>query len=204
MITVTGTRSNLHVEVRLAGTGGQGQVLGSIILAEAAGIHEGYTVVQTQDYGPESRGGASKAEVVISSDDEVDYPKVTIPDLLVAMSQDAFNKYCGDVKKGGAVLVDASWVKDTSKPCPGKVYSLPITEIAREQVGKTLAANVVALGAVVGVLDIISYDSMEKAVLARVPRGTEDLNRKALRAGYEAVRQLVEGSKLHRETEVHT
>lgn len=177
-----------HVEIRLAGTGGQGQVLASIILAEAAGIYEGYTVAQTQDYGPESRGGASKAEVVITSDREVDYPKVTTPDLLVAMSQDAYNKYCGDVKPGGVVIVDTAWVRDTSVPSPATVYRLPITDIAREKVGKALAANVVALGAVTAFLNLISLESMEKAVLGRVPKGTEEMNRQALRAGYEAAK----------------
>lgn len=175
-----------RLELRLAGTGGQGQILASIILADAAAVFEGLNAVQTQDYGPESRGGASKAEVIITTG-EVDYPKVTHPDLLLAMSQDGFNKYARTVREGGIILVDSAWVKDTLATPPGTtVHRLPLTEIARDKVGKALVANVVALGAIVAVTDAISLEALEQAVLARAPKGTEELNRKALHAGYEA------------------
>lgn len=184
-----------RVEVRLAGTGGQGQVLAAIILAEAAGIYEGRNVVQTQDYGPESRGGASKAEVIITDEPEVDYPKVSRPDILLAMSQDAFAKYAPSVRDGGMVIADSVWVKGDTVPPGVRLYRLPLTDIARDQTGRPLAANVVALGAIAALSGVVSRDAMERAVMARVPRGTEEANWKALRAGYEAGRSLKEGGR---------
>lgn len=184
-----------RVEIRLAGTGGQGQVLAAIILANAAALHDGYNVVQTQDYGPESRGGSSKAEVIIT-DGEIDYPKVTRPDILLAMSQEAFHRYAGSVREGGLIIADTTWVKDTAVPTPGRVVGIPLTAIARDKVGKALVANVVALGALTALTDAVSFEAVEKAVLARVPRGTEELNRRALRAGFEAAeaaRRALEG-----------
>lgn len=179
-----------HLEIRLAGSGGQGQVLAAVILADAAGLYEGYNVVQTQDYGPESRGGSSKAEVIITTDEEVDYPKVTNPDIFLAMSQAAYDKYIGSVGEGGVVLADSTWVRQVSPPPAGvTVYVLPLTEIARDEVGKALVANVVALGALAVLTEVVSEGSMEKAILDRVPRGTEDINRRALAAGYNAGRK---------------
>lgn len=173
-------------EIRLAGTGGQGQVLAAIILAEAAGIHDGYTVVQTQDYGPESRGGSSKAEVVITDEPDVDYPKVTAPNVLVAMSQDAFDRYAGQVAPGGVILADSTWVKRTGMPSPARVFALPVTDLARNEAGRALVANIVALGALSVLTDAVSYEAIERVVMARVPRGTEEINRRALEIGRRA------------------
>ncbi len=184
-----------RVEVRLAGTGGQGQVLAAIILAEAAGIYEGRNVVQSQDYGPESRGGASKAEVIITDEAEVDYPKVTQPDVLLAMSQDAFAKYAPSVRGGGMIIADSGWVHGDGAPAGVNLYRLPLTDIAREETGRALAANVVALGAIAALAGVVSLEALEKAVLARVPRGTEEINRRALLAGYRAGRELKEGDR---------
>ena len=170
-------------EIRLSGSGGQGLILAGIILAEAASIYEGKEAVQTQSYGPESRGGASKSEVVIS-DAEIDYPKVTSPDMLLAMTQEACDKYIGDLKESGIAIVDSFFVENA--PEAPNVLSLPLTAIAKETTGRAIVANIVALGAITALSNIVSRDAIEKAVLARVPKGTEELNQKALHAGFEA------------------
>lgn len=184
-------------EIRLSGSGGQGLILAGIILAEAASILEGKNAVQTQSYGPESRGGASKSEVVISSE-EIDYPKVTRPDLLLAMTQEACDRYCGDLKEGGVAILDTSNVqrmprRGTKSSTDGKHYGIPITAIAKEKVGKAITANIVALGVIAAVSKIVSRESIEKAILRRVPRGTEEINKHALEVGFEAGEKALKG-----------
>jgi 2-oxoglutarate ferredoxin oxidoreductase subunit gamma len=169
-------------EIRLAGEGGQGMILAGIILAEAAAIYDNKYAIQTQSYGPEARGGASKAEVVIAQG-EIDHPEVISADVLVAMSQEACDKYSGNLKKDGLLIVDEEKV--------GRVHSnralkVPITRLALERSGKTITANVVALGVLVGLTGVVSRQAIEKAVAARAPKGTEEMNRNALQAGFEA------------------
>ncbi len=176
-------------EVRLSGSGGQGIIVAGIILAEAAGIYEGKQVCQTQAYGPEARGGASKAEVVIS-DGEIDYPKVIKPDIVLAMNQKACDSYCYDLKPGGLIIVDGTLVKDLPTP---RAIALPFTQIARQELGKEMVANIVALGALAEISGLVALDNLEKAVLARVPAGTEDLNRRALAAGVAAAEKFLLG-----------
>ncbi|MFZ5449272.1 MAG: 2-oxoacid:acceptor oxidoreductase family protein [Thermodesulfobacteriota bacterium] len=171
----------MRFEVRLAGSGGQGLILAGIILAEAAGVYDGKFVCQTQSYGPEARGGASRAEVVIS-DAEIDYPKAIRPDVLLAMNQKSLDTYLFDLKPGGMLLVDADLVKEAPS---SQALAVPFTRIARD-LGKTMVANIVALGALAQLTGAVSLDSLTTAVLARVPKGTEELNRKALDAGVEA------------------
>jgi 2-oxoglutarate ferredoxin oxidoreductase subunit gamma len=177
-----------RLEVRLAGSGGQGLILAGLILAEAAGIHEGRHVCQTQSYGPEARGGASKSEVVLS-DAEIDYPKAVKPDILLCLNQKACDAYIFDVKPGGAIVVDSGLVRYIPV---SQAVAIPFTRIAREQVGKTAAANIVALGALAALTGVVSLESLEAAVLARVPKGTEELNKKALAAGVAAGREYLE------------
>jgi 2-oxoglutarate ferredoxin oxidoreductase subunit gamma len=170
-------------EIRLAGSGGQGLILAGIILAEAAGVYDGKFVCQTQSYGPEARGGASKAEVVIS-DAEIDYPKAIQPDVLLALNQKSLEAFSADLKPGGLLLVDADLVKEAPA---SRVLALPFTRIARE-LGRAMAANIVALGALAQLTGAVSLKSLTAAVLARVPKGTEDLNRRALAAGVAAAK----------------
>ena len=166
-------------EIRLAGSGGQGIIMAAVVLAEAAGVHEGRQVSQTQSYGPEARGGTCKAEVVIS-DGPIDYPKVEMPDFLLAMNQASVNTYFGDLKPTGLLIVDSTLV---SKVPTAKTVSIPFTKIARETFGTDLVANMIALGALGHLIQGISLESLEEALVARVPAGTEELNLKALRAG---------------------
>ena len=170
-------------EIRLAGSGGQGLILAGIILAEAAGVYDGKFVCQTQSYGPEARGGASKAEVVIS-DAAIDYPKAIQPDVLLALNQKSLEAFSADLKPGGLLLVDADLVQEVPA---GRVLALPFTRIARE-LGRAMAANIVALGALAQLTGAVSLESLTAAVLARVPKGTEDLNRRALAAGVAAAK----------------
>ncbi|HNT25219.1 MAG TPA: 2-oxoacid:acceptor oxidoreductase family protein [Anaerolineales bacterium] len=179
---MTKTIQNDRTEIRLAGEGGQGMILAAIILAEAAAIYDGKNVTQTQVYGPEARGGASKAEVVISNG-QIDHPEVINADVLVAMSQEACDKYAGNLKKGGLLIVDEEKV---GRIPSNKAVKIPITQLAEARTGRTITANVVALGVLVGLTDVVSRMSIEKAVLARAPKGTEDMNRTALLAGFEA------------------
>jgi len=172
-------------ELRLAGSGGQGILLAGLVLAEAAAIYDGKNAVQTQSYGPESRGGASRSEIVIS-DAEIDYPKVTHPDFVLLMTPEAASAYGTDVKPEGLVLVDSPNV--SCPDCPAQVAAIPITRLAVEATGRRLTANIVAVGAIAALTKVATIEAVEKAVLARVPRGTEELNLRALHAGIEAAR----------------
>ncbi len=170
-----------RTEVRLAGEGGQGMILAGIILAEAAAIYDGKQAVQTQSYGPEARGGASKSEVVIS-DGEIDHPEVLDADAVVALSQEASDKYAARAKPGCLVVVDSEKVKNA----PAGAVGIPIARLALERTGKAITANTVALGVLVALTGVVSRPALEKAVAARAPKGTEDMNRRALEAGYAA------------------
>jgi 2-oxoglutarate ferredoxin oxidoreductase subunit gamma len=178
-------KKNDRVEIRLAGEGGQGMILAGIILAEAAAIYDNKNAVQTQSYGPEARGGASRAEVVIANG-EIDHPEVLLADALVALSQEACDKYANNLKKDGLLIVDEE--KVTRVPSTDAI-KIPITKLATETTGRAITANVVALGALVGLTGVVSKDALEKAVAARAPKGTEEMNHKALEAGFEAVRR---------------
>jgi len=167
----------MRKEVRIAGFGGQGIVLAGVILGEAAS-REGMNVVQTQSYGPESRGGAARSEVVIA-DGLVDYPKVTVPDIFIALSQPGFDKYSSDVKKRTKIVVDKDLVKTDMK---GAV-EVPFLKTA-EKVGRKIVANIVMLGYITSEYQIVSKKTMKATILDRIPKGTEKLNIKAFEEGY--------------------
>lgn len=176
---------SFRYEIRLSGSGGQGLILMGIILAEAAGVYDGKYVAQTQSYGPEARGGSSKSEVIVS-DEEIDYPKALKLDLLLAMNQKSCDEFYPDLKPDGILIVDSTFVSQVPTP---KAFQVPFTRIAREKLKREVVANIVALGALTQLCPIVSPKAMERAVLARVPKGTEKLNRDALRAGIAAARR---------------
>lgn len=173
-------------EIRLSGSGGQGIIMAAIVLAEAAGVYDEKHVCQSQSYGPEARGGTSKAEVIISNQ-TIDYPKATKPDLLLTMNQEACNTYFPDLKTEGLLVVDSTLVHQIPT---NRVAAIPFTRIARKEIGKEMVANMVALGAVGVLSQIISLKNLEQALMARVPKGTEEINRKALHAGIEAAKRI--------------
>ena len=168
------------VEVRFGGSGGQGVVLMGIILATAAN-YDHRCVVQTESYGPEARGGYSRSDVIISND-PIDYPKLVKIDLLVALSQDAADAYVKTLQKNGVLIYDCE--KVTTIPAfAGKTIGVPFSRIAKEEIGKAQTANVLTLGAVVGITGIVSVESIQRAVLEEVPAGTQELNSRALARG---------------------
>ena len=177
-------------DIRLSGSGGQGIILMGIILAEAIGIHDGRYVAQTQSYGPEARGGSSKAEVVVS-DSEIDYPKATNPDLQVILTQKACEEYVHDTKRGGTVILDDFYVFERPS-VDAEIFMLPIVRTAKEKLGKEMVTNMVALGATARILElaeVVQPESVKKAILARVPKGTEKLNEQAFEEGYAMMKE---------------
>ena len=180
-----------YYEVRLAGLGGQGIILAGIIVAEAAGIHEGKEVVQTQAYGAAARGGFSRSDVVIC-DEEILYPKASKLDFLLAMSQSAYEENLPSLKKGGVLLVDSTYVSEMSGP---NIYAIPFSKIAREKFGRENVANIITLGAITQIFPIISKESMEKAVLSRVPKRFVEMNKKAFKEGVKAGKKILKEAR---------
>ncbi|MCD6330966.1 MAG: 2-oxoacid:acceptor oxidoreductase family protein [Thermoplasmata archaeon] len=170
-----------RVEIKFGGFGGQGIILMGNIAAKAAVLYDGKNAVFTPSYGPEARGGAASSNVVIS-DDEIDYPYVTQPDVLVVMSQEAYEKFAPLLKDDGLLIIDEDLVK--LKNGEGKVAKIPATRIA-EGLGKRIVANIVMLGFFTAVTNLISYEAIKKAVLETVPAKFKELNEKALELGYE-------------------
>ena len=170
-------------EIRFSGAGGQGLILAGVIMAEAASIYDGIQAVQSQSYGPEARGGASKSEVIIA-DGPIDYPKVTQCDALLALTQEACDKYSHDLKEGGVLLIDSDLV--LREPVGNfKVTKFNITNTAKNEIGREIVTNIVALGAMVALTGVVTKESAEKAVLARVPEAFLELNKKAFHLGFE-------------------
>lgn len=177
-------------EIRLAGTGGQGVILASIILAEAAGVYEGRQVVQTQSYGPEARGGASKADIIIA-DEPILYPKCRHVDVLLALSQQAADRYFENLKARGIAIIDCFYVRQ----CPRQdVWSLPLAQTARQELGRELFTNILALGALARISRVVRLESVEMSVASRVPASSLETNRKALHLGWE----LAQAAELQR------
>lgn len=173
-------------EIRFSGSGGQGIITAAVVMADGVGAFDNKYVCQTQSYGPEARGGKSKAEVVIS-DSPIDYPKALRVDLLLAMTQTACDAYFSDIKANGLLVVDSGLVKQLPT---SRSVSLPFTQIAKEQIGRELVANMVALGAVGYLSGQVSLDGLEEALLSRVPKGTEKMNSDALHAGIEEAKKI--------------
>jgi len=173
----------MRKELRLSGSGGQGVITAAIILAQAA-VDEGKEAVQSQSYGPEARGGASKSEVIIS-DEPVYHPHVRQPDVVLAMTQKAADKYYKDLHPDGLLILDEQLVPNP--PAFAHTIRIPITKLAVEEAGRKLFANIVALGALVHLTGIVQFDSIKKAVANRVPPHTVEQNMKALQLGWDAV-----------------
>ncbi|MBN1140396.1 MAG: 2-oxoacid:acceptor oxidoreductase family protein [Deltaproteobacteria bacterium] len=176
-------------EIRFSGAGGQGLITAGIILAEAAAIIEGKHAVQSQSYGPEARGGASKSEVIIA-ESPIDYPKATRVNACLALTQEAADKYANGIIDNGVLLIDSDLVKRAPEG-NFTLYRFPIIRTAKEEVGREIVANVVALGAMVALTGVVSYESGEQAVLARVPEAFRELNQKAYRMGFDKMKAIL-------------
>lgn len=172
-------------EIRLEGEGGQGMILAGVILAEAA-VLDGLNAVQTQDYGPEARGGASRSEVIVARG-EIDFPKAMSPNFLLCMSQEACDKFFADMADDGCIVVDAS---NVSRIPTHRGIAVPISQIAEEASGRRITASLVGLGLLSGLTGIVSLEALQKAVSVRVPPGTEEINLRALAAGFEEAARM--------------
>ncbi len=171
------------VEVRFGGSGGQGVLLMGVVLAVAAN-HDHRSVVQTETYGPEARGGSSRSDVIIS-DQAIDYPKLDSADLLLALSVPAANNFIKSLRRTGVFIYDSGLIKEPPA-FAGTTVGIPFSRLAKEEIGRVQTANSLALGAVVGLSGIVSVDSLRKAIIEAVPAGTEDINAKALARGLQA------------------
>lgn len=173
-------------EIQLSGSGGQGVILAAIILADAA-IEQGLNAIQTQSYGPEARGGASKAEVIISNN-EINYPKVINANILLSLTQNSYEKYIEYLDKDGILIVDEH-IKLKNKE-PSKVYSLPILKTAQEKFETSMVANIISIGAIYALLgeDIIEKNIMIDSISQRVPPVTVQKNIDAFEEGIKLVR----------------
>ena len=175
-------------ELRLTGSGGQGLILASIILAEAA-MMEGKTVTQSQVYGAEARGGTTKAELIVS-DRHIAYPKVTDPDLLAAMTSDGLQQYGGGISRKTEVIIDSSAMCApdflNEENCRG-LLALPIRSMAVSRLQSELGLNIVLLGIIVGLTDLVHVDTLRKAVAMHIRKQYLDMNMKALDLGMELV-----------------
>jgi 2-oxoglutarate ferredoxin oxidoreductase subunit gamma len=167
------------LRVRLSGRGGQGLILAGLVLAEA-GSREGLHVVQTQSYGPEARLGASKSDVILSRD-EIAFPGVTKPDLLLCLSRDAFSKYGATVAQGGWCVVDRQVAAEVPV---GDAIVLPLVDTA-QSLGDVIVTNIVALGALVALSGAVSQSTLRETLRGRVKPHLVDLNERALAAGWE-------------------
>lgn len=172
-------------EMRLSGSGGQGVILATIILAQAA-LLDGKQTAQSQSYGPEARGGMCKAETIISNG-EIGFPKVQQPDFLLALTQESLEKFTQNLSPHCLVFADSELEIPAHIP-PRNVIQVPILQTAREKVGKAFTANIVAVGAINAALKLVPYKQLEQAMLSQIPKGTEALNRQALKAGWDLIR----------------
>ena len=169
-------------EIRIAGFGGQGIVLSGSIVGKAASIYEKGFATLTQSYGPESRGGSCRAELIIS-DVPVDYPYVVSPQVQIILSQEAYTEYGQDAPPGTLVIVDSDLVKIDPSQNP-KPLSIPASRMAQD-LGRAVVANIIMLGFLAAISDIVSYEALKNSILDSIPQGTESFNMKAFELGYD-------------------
>ncbi len=170
-------------EIRVAGFGGQGVILSAIVLGKACSIHQGQFATMTQNFGPEARGGACSAQLILS-DKPVLYPYVTQPDIMVVMSQEAYVKFAPELKEGGMLIIERDLVRISNASEQDRIYSVPATRIA-EELGKRMVLNIVMVGFFTAVTRLLEADAVRKAVADSVPASFRELNLKAFDKGYE-------------------
>jgi 2-oxoglutarate ferredoxin oxidoreductase subunit gamma len=177
-------------ELRIAGFGGQGVILSAIVIGKAASIYQGAYATMTQNFGPEARGGACSAQLLLS-DQPILYPYVTQPDIMVVMSQEAYTRFVPELKEGGTLIVEQDLFRVTDLPRLTKVYSCPATRLA-EELGKRMVLNSVMVGFFTAVTQLLEPEAVRKAVADSVPSSFQELNLKAFEKGYDSgVKSLV-------------
>jgi 2-oxoglutarate ferredoxin oxidoreductase subunit gamma len=185
-------------EVRFTGFGGQGMAVIGYILGRAAAVYDGKQATMTQSYGPEARGGASSSQVIISNG-RIFYPYVIESDVLVAMSQEGYDKHCASIKSKGILLYDEDLVTLATGGKGKQRYAIPATRFA-EDLGRKIVANIVMLGFLSGITDVASEEALKKAVSDAVPKPTIELNLKAFEKGREYAKMILEGSSVKAES----
>ncbi len=171
-----------RTEIRIAGFGGQGVILTGYIFGKAASLFDVKYATLIQSFGPEARGSACSAQVIVS-EEVIDYPYLRKPNVLIALSQEAYTKYAPSVKDGGIVIVEEEMVSVNENPGSVKLYSVPATRIA-DQLGRRIVMNMVVIGFFTAVTGLLDKQAVRKAVEDSIPRGTEELNLKAFEEGY--------------------
>ena len=171
----------MRCRIIFSGSGGQGVITGSIILAEAAVLHEGLNAVQAQAYGPEARGGSTRADVIIS-DTDIHFPKVTQPNILVCLTQESYNTFSGLIRPGGILLTDSHYVR-LEKKVDARQVELNMYKTVMEKIKKPIVFNVCMLGAVIGITELVSPDSIMKVLKTQIPSDLMKINKQALDIG---------------------
>jgi 2-oxoglutarate ferredoxin oxidoreductase subunit gamma len=178
-------------EIRVSGFGGQGVILLGYLIGKAAALHAGKNATLNQSFGPEARGSACSAQVIVD-DDKILYPYLTQPDILICMSQEAYTKFEPELKSDGLLLIDEDLVKEPKHRGKIKMYKVPATRLA-EELGRKIVLNIVMLGFFTAITKIVDHDAVRKTVEESVPKGTEELNLKAFDSGYEYGLKQLEG-----------
>ena len=169
-------------EIRIAGFGGQGVILSAMVLGKAASIYQGAFATMTQNFGPEARGGACSAQLILS-DSPVLYPYVTRPDILIVMSQEAYTRFVPELKEGGILIVEEDLVRVSDLKRGVRVYGAPATRMA-EELGKRMVLNSVMVGFFTAITHLLDADAVRKAVADSVPANFRELNLKAFEKGF--------------------
>ncbi|MGD8241979.1 MAG: 2-oxoacid:acceptor oxidoreductase family protein [Desulfobacterales bacterium] len=172
-----------RVRMVFSGSGGQGVITAAIIFAEAAVIHEGLEATQSQAYGAAARGGATRTDIIIA-EEEINYPKVIQPNVLVCLTQDAYTSYATIIRPGGLLLTDARFVQ-TARKVDARQVELPMYQQVMETIGKPIVFNICMLGAVVALTELVRPESIMKVLEQRIPAGFVEMNRQALELGIE-------------------
>lgn len=181
-------------EIRVAGFGGQGVIMAATVIGRAVCIHEQKYATMTQNFGPEARGGACSAQVVLS-DEPVLYPYVTGTDVSIVMSQEAFSKFGGEIRPAGILLVEQDLVRVSNVKTGVRVYGVPATRLA-EELGKRMMLNIAMVGFFGAVTGLVTAEALEAAVLDSVPPHTRESNLKAFGAGYEYGKAVLAGESI--------
>jgi 2-oxoglutarate ferredoxin oxidoreductase subunit gamma len=171
-----------------SGSGGQGVITASIIFAEAAVLYENLNAVQSQSYGAEARGGSTRSDVIIA-DSTIDYPKVIQPNVLICLTQEAYNKFYQIIRPGGLLITDTRYVK-TQKKVDAQQRELPMYENVMEKIGKPIVFNICMLGSVIRMTELVAPDSIMKVLETRILPDFLAINRQALELGLELGEQF--------------
>ncbi|WP_428624278.1 2-oxoacid:acceptor oxidoreductase family protein [Sedimenticola sp.] len=169
------------IRLVFSGSGGQGVITAAIILAEAAVIFSGKNATQTQAYGAAARGGATRSDIIIS-DEKINYPGVLQPNILMTLTQNAYNSFSSIIRPGGLLLSDPRFVETTRK-VDAKQLELPMYEKVMEKVGKPIVYNICTLGALIGITQILEPETVLQVLEERIPKDFQEMNMRAFDLG---------------------